>query len=161
MQRMPVRPMPVPPSRTDTAPASLDERIALAELRLLAREARIREGSRALVARVHGAMQPRQLVWPVLGGVASLLGAWWLRRRHRVNRQSVQAAANAQAPEDALQMKAPFPWRRAAAMLWPWVPAEWRARVGQKVSPRIMSLAIDVGLPLALHLFSRSPRPAR
>jgi hypothetical protein len=152
----------VPPSRTDTASNSLDERIALAELRLVAREARIRDRSRALVARVHGAMQPRQLVWPVLGGVASLLGAWWLRRRVRVSHsQPVQAAASATTPEDALQMKASFPWRRALAVLWAWVPAGWRARVGQNVSPRILSLAFEVGLPLALLLFRRTPRPAR
>jgi hypothetical protein len=42
---------------------------------------------------------------------------------------------------------------RGAAIVWPLLPANWRARV----DPRTASLFMAVGLPLAELLFERRP----
>jgi apolipoprotein D and lipocalin family protein len=140
------------PARPEAVHATLDERIAMAESRLVAREQGLRRGADALLQRLRRATEPRRLVWPLLGGVSSLLIVGWAWRRiGGVRHTHGSASAAPERVRAASSGRSDVPWVRAAALAWPLLPAAWRARVG----PGTASLVVAVGLPLAEQLFKR------
>ena len=75
---------PLSPARTELPQGTLDERITLAEQRLVAREQALRHGAQALVQRAQSATEPRRMVRPAvfaLGVLALVWGAARLMRR--------------------------------------------------------------------------------
>jgi hypothetical protein len=145
---------------------TLDERIAQAEQRLVAREQGLRSGWQALTRRAQRATEPRRLVWPVLGVAAALLAAvWLLRRRAGVGMGALAGAVASSASSATFAARTPkpgaarwseLPWVRGTALVWPLLPAHWRARF----SPGTASLMVAVGLPLIEQLFKRRVSPA-
>lgn len=153
---------PLSPARTEPAQGTLDERITLAEQRLVAREQALRHGAQALVQRAQSVTEPRRMVRPAvfaLGVLALVWGAARLMRRRSVGETlhatATATAASATAP--AVSSASRFgevPWMRAAVLLWPLLPAAWRGRMGADTA----STLVAVGLPLAGLLFSKRAR---
>jgi hypothetical protein len=154
---MPKIPPPPPPARTETPMGTLDERIALAEARLMAREQALRQGAQALMQRAQTATEPRRMLRPALYALGALALAWGavrlLRRRRGAESPgtTVVPSSTRVAPASGF---AEVPWVRAAALLWPLLPVAWRGRMG----PEAASVLVAVGLPLAGLLFSRRRR---
>ena len=149
---------PLPPPRTELPKGTLDERIALAEQRLAAREQLLQHDARALLKRVQTATEPRRMLRPVLYALGALALAWGagrlLRRKH-VDRRLRSAAVLATTPAASSASRfGEVPWVRAAALLWPLLPVTWRGRMG----PDTASILVAVGLPLAGLLFSKRQR---
>ena len=145
---MPTTTLP-PPATEPAAGLDLEERIALAEARLLARQERLRRGIQTIGQRVQRRVRPWRRTLPVLGGtlvLGILAGWWWLRRPGR------PAASPAQAPptghDDGL------PWVHLMSLAWPLLPARWRSHV----SPATASAVAGIGLPLLEQLLRRPPR---
>lgn len=138
----------------EAAPGTLEYRIRLAEQRLVAREVKLRAGWCAFGERVQRATEPRRLLLPALAGAMSLLAMWWAARGARGPRPELadRVLASAQARAGGGPRWAELPWARAAAIVWPLLPAAWRARV----SPGTAQLAVAMGVPLAQHLTTRS-----
>jgi len=151
---------PLLPARTEFPPGTLNERIALVEQRLVAREQAWRHGAQALLHRAHKATEPRRMVRPVvyaLGALVLVWGAVRLLRRRRGSAGPGYAAAPAVAPAAASASRfAEVPWARAAALLWPLLPANWRGRMG----PDAASILVAVGLPLVGLMFRSRSRAA-
>lgn len=151
---------PLSPARTEPAQGTLDERITLAEQRLVAREQALRHGAQALVRRAQSATEPRRMVRPAvfaLGVLALVWGAARLMRRRSVGETLHATATAASATAPAVSSASRFgevPWMRAAVLLWPLLPAAWRGRMGADTA----STLVAVGLPLAGLLFSKRAR---
>ncbi len=157
---------PLPLALAEVPQGTLDERIALAEQRLVAREQAFRHGAQALLQRAQVATEPRRMVRPAvfaLGALALVWGAVRLLRRRRVpesvpERAGTTAALVAASAAPSASRSGNVPWVRAAALLWPLLPVAWRGRMG----PDTASLLVAVGLPLAGLLFrkrARAPLP--
>ncbi len=84
---------PMPRPLAEAATVSLDQRIALAEQRLLARQDRLQQRAQMLGQRLRRAITPRHLVMPVLGVLLSLFTTWKLLRA-----SPAPSAAQAPAP---------------------------------------------------------------
>ena len=142
--------------RTETTPASLDNRIHQVELRLIAREERLRRGVTELQVRARESLQPRRLLRPLamLGGVG-LAGAavWWLLRRGRLSRYQAQRP-----PTDThahrrsgwrsrlvavVGLLTVVPWAPVMSLVWPMVPT----RLKQRATPGGAAAALSVALP--------------
>ncbi len=149
---------PLLPARTEFPLSTLGERIALAEQRLVAREQAWRDGAQALLHRAHKATEPRRMVRPVLyalGALALVWGAVRLLRRRRGTEGPGTAAALAATPAAPSALRfGDVPWVRAAAVVWPLLPAAWRGRMG----PDATSILVAVGLPLVGLLFRKRSR---
>lgn len=144
----------------------LDAQIAQLEQRILGRELALRESVQVFARRLHRATRPRQLLSPllplvpVLGGVLALLAlGWWMRR------PSSKALPAGHPPPPLSRNAAGAPpaansasWVRLAGLLWPALPAAWRARV----NPSLVTVVMGAG-PLLLELLSaeRTERPLR
>lgn len=124
----------------------LDARIAEAELRLMAREDRLKHAWTALGERVGEATRPRRLAAPAAGAAALLLVLWWLRRRPPTPERP---------RHDGGPHHARLPWLRLVAFAWPLLPHRWRARV----PPALAEAAVAFG-PWALGLLGRRRRTA-
>lgn len=152
---------PLPPARTELPQGTLDQRIALAEQRLVAREQALRHGAQALLQRARVATEPRRMLRPALYALGVLTLVWGasrlLRRRLGAERPATMAATAPAAPAPRF---GEVSWARAAAQLWPLLPAAWRGRMGTDA----VSIFVALGLPLAGLLFrkrSRAPLQAQ
>ena len=138
---------------------SLDEQIALAELQVIARDARIRHRTQVLVRRVrHEAI--RHAGTGALLGLGGVVLAWWLNRLSRRNAPAPQAAA---APQDEPPHNFEHLFRDAGLtlagmlpMLWPLLPRAWR----RIITPGTASTVLTFIAPLLGRLFRRKPRAA-
>lgn len=155
-------PPPLPP--VEEVLGTLDERIAQAERRLVAREQGLRTGWQGLARRARRATEPRRLVWPVLGTIAALGAAVWLLRGRAgpgigalAGAVASSATVAAGAPKPGAARWRELPWMRGTALVWPLLPAHWRAHLSLATA----SLLVAVGLPLAERLFKPRPLQAR
>jgi len=136
---------------------SLDEQIALAEMQVIARDARIRRRTDLLVRRVrHEAI--KHAGGGALLGLATVGLAWWLNRLSRRDAQAPQPA-DAAAPEpphtfEHLFRDAGITFAGLLPMLWPMLPRAWR----RVVSPATASTVLTFLAPLLGRLFRRKPR---
>ncbi len=152
----PQAPLPARLSRPERAQADLDGRIACVERRLIAREDGVRRRVALLTRRVSHAMQPRQLLTPVLGGLLGLTGLWWLLRgRSGDSGGLVARPASASDRGDPTDPARPggggeLPWVRLLGLAWPLLPERWRNRV----NPATASTVLALGLPLLERLFA-------
>lgn len=141
-----------------TAEPSLDERIALAELAVIRRDARIRLRTDRLVTRVRREAVKQAGVGLLLGAGAIVL-TWGLNRLARRHAPSPESAA-AEAPEPTSSFEDLF--REAGAVLagllpvlWPLLPRGWRNRLTPGTAGTLLSFL----LPLLGRLFRRRPAP--
>ncbi len=135
---------------------SLDEQIALAEMRVIARDARIRRRTDLVVRRVkHEAI--RHAGGGALLGLVTVGLAWWLNRQ---GRRGDPAPAAAAAPPEAshtfehLFRDAGITFATLLPMLWPLLPRAWR----RTVTPGTASTVLTFLAPLLGRLFRRRPR---
>jgi hypothetical protein len=136
---------------------SLDEQIVLAERQVIARDARIRRRTDALVVRVkHKAL--RHAGSGLLIGLGTLALTWWL---NRLNRRNAPTAAPAAAPAGETPSSFEHLFRDAALtlagllpMLWPLLPGKWR----RTVTPGTAGTLLTFLAPLLAKLFRRKPR---
>lgn len=147
----------LPSAHADLPPGTLDERIALAEQRLVSREQGIRRRAQDLLLRAQDVTKPRRLVRPagyVLGAVALLWVATRLLQRRRD--ANLRGTLSPQAPAArAASSVGEVPWARAAGLLWPFLPAAWRGRLGLDSASHLVA----VGVPLAALLFRKRTQP--
>lgn len=136
---------------------TLDERIAMAEQRLMARDERLHSGLQALRRRTRHALQPKRLVWPALGLAAVLLASLWLLRRTRTTDGTDRDVSTSARTDAYSPLAADGPWMRGGLLLWPLLPEHWRARV----NPALASAMVAIGLPLLQWLLKRRPRVRR
>ncbi len=134
----------------------LDEQIALAEQAVIARDARIRRRTDALVVRVK-----REAVKHAGGGLLLGVGtvalAWWLNRRNA----PPPAAAAAPGPEapstfEHLFRDAGLTLAGLLPVLWPMLPRAWR----RSVTPGTASTLLTFIAPLLGRLLRRKTRQA-
>jgi hypothetical protein len=139
---------------------SLDDRIALAEQAVIARDLRIRRRADAIVHRVK-----RETVKHAGGGLLLGLGAvaltWWLNRLSRRNAPPPEQAAAAPQPEshtfEHLFRDASVTLASLLPMLWPMLPRTWR----RIVTPGTASTMLTFLAPLLGRLFRRKPKPGQ
>ena len=148
------------PPRLPPPEMSLDEQIALAEMQVIARDARIRHRTDVLVRRVrHEAI--RHAGGGALLGLGTVALTWWLNRLSRRNAAPPQPAAAAQEPPphnfEHLFRDAGITLAGLLPMLWPMLPRHWR----RVVTPGTASTVLTFIAPLLGRLFRRKPRPAR
>jgi len=122
--------MASPPRLASPVPElSLDEQIALAEQAVIARDARVRRRTDALVARVK-----RDAIRHAGGGLLLGLGTvaltWWLNRLARKHPPAPEpAAAPAQEPPSTFEhlfRDASITLAGLLPVLWPMLPRAWR-----------------------------------
>jgi apolipoprotein D and lipocalin family protein len=138
--------------RAEAEPGDLDARILRAEGRLLAREDRLHLGIHALGVRLRHSLQPRRLLLPAACAGAALVALFWLfrhRRHARVQGQQADAARPSRTPRTGGR------WVPLAGLVWPMLPAHWRARV----NPTVARLALGTGMPLLELLLARPESP--
>lgn len=138
---------------------SLDEQIALAEMQVVARDARIRRRTGALVSRAkHEAL--RHAGGGLLLGIGTVALTWWLNRLGRKNAPPpAPAAASAEAPStfEHLFRDVSLTLAGLLPMLWPMLPRTWR----RSVTPGTASTVLTFLAPLLGRLFRRKQRQAR
>ena len=145
--------LPSPPK-----PLSLDEQIALAELAVIRRDARIRHRTDALVRRVkHDAL--KHAGGGLLLGIGTVALTWWLNRLSRKNAPPPQPAAASEAPAasstfEHLFRDAGITLAGLLPVLWPMLPRAWR----RLVSPGTASTVLTFIAPLMGRLFRRKAR---
>ena len=152
------------PSPLSESPlGTLDERIALAERRLISREQAVLHSAQALVQRAHEATRPRRLVRPAVYALGALALVWGAGRLLGSRRNTRKPRHTPASPLATPEYRSPsrlgeVPWARGAALLWPLLPGAWRGRVG----PDAASMLVAVGVPLAGLLFrKRSQAPSQ
>jgi hypothetical protein len=154
----PTMPPPLLPARSELPQGTLDERITLAEQRLVAREQSLRHGAQALLQRAQEATKPRRMLRPALYALGALVLVWGaarlMRRKPAAERPGTPAASAATPVGSSVSRFGEVPWVRAAAPLWPFLPVAWRGRMG----PDAASILVAVGLPLAGLLFKKRTR---
>ncbi len=136
---------------------SLDEQIALAERAVIARDARIRRRTDALVARVR-----RDAIRHAGGGLLLGLGTvaltWWLNRLARRNPPAPEpAAAPMHGPPSTFEhlfRDAGITLAGLLPVLWPMLPRAWR----RSVTPGTASTLLTFIAPVLGRLFRRRPR---
>lgn len=134
-----------PPAPRD---ASIDDRIAAAERRLLAREAWLRQGLQTLNVQAREAVQPRRHAKSLLGLAAALAGlAWWWMRRRGAHPPRLRAASAGPAPAprhaglgDAMLQMLP--------LALPLLPAAWRQRISPGAATALATVAVSLGQKL-------------
>ena len=147
------------PPRLPPPEMSLDEQIALAEMQVVARDARIRRRTDLLVRRVkHEAI--RHAGGGALLGLGTVALTWWLNRLSRRNAASPQPAATPQEPPphtfEHLFRDAGITLAGLLPMLWPMLPRHWR----RMVTPGTASTVLTFIAPLLGRLLRRKQRPA-
>ena len=152
----PSAPPPASLSHPDPEAGSLDERILRAELRLIAREDRLRRGMHTAAGQVRQAVSPRRLIVPVAGGAMAVGALWWLWRRAGRRASHSDPAAPARqngagsAPTDSAGPPCPPFWLELISLAWPMMPTAWRERLGPGTAG-----AITLALPLVERWLSR------
>lgn len=116
----------------------IDARILAVEQRLIAREARLREGAAGLAGQLRQTLQPQRLLLPAGGVVLGIAALLSLRRRH-------PAMPAPPRPPGALP---DVPWTHLLGLAWPMLPERWRHRI----NPAVASSLVTLGLPLAERL---------
>jgi hypothetical protein len=138
---------------------SLDEQIALAEMQVIARDARIRRRTDLLVRRVR-----HSAITHAGGGALLGLGAvaltWWLNRLGRRNAAPPEpAAATQEQPSHTFEhlfRDAGITLAGLLPVLWPMLPRHWR----RMVAPGTASTVLTFIAPLLGRLFRRKARQA-
>jgi len=138
---------------------SLDEQIARAETQVIARDARIRRRTDALVVRVkHEAL--RHAGSGLLIGLGTIALTWWLNRLNRRNAPpAAPAAAAAGEPSSTFEhlfRDAGITLAGLLPMLWPMLPRSWR----RTVTPGTAGTLLTFLAPLLGKLFRRKARKA-
>jgi apolipoprotein D and lipocalin family protein len=129
------------PARAEQVPSGdLDARIRAAELRVIERDEQFRSRARAVLQQTQQALSPRRWKLPLVGVGAGLLVLWLLASRRRASARAMVGATTAPASPPASAL----PWTQLLALVWPLVPAHWRARV----SPGTAAALTSVALPL-------------
>jgi hypothetical protein len=147
--------LPLPAAELD-----LDEQIALAELAVIARDARIRRRTDALVVRIkHDAV--KHVGSGLLLGIGTFALTWWLNRLNRRNAAPAAAApaAEAEAPSTFEQLfrDAGLTLAGLLPVLWPMLPRAWR----RTVTPGTASTVLTFLAPLLGRLLRRKNRQAK
>ena len=134
---------------------TLDEQIALAEMQVIARDARIRRRADLLVRRVkHEAI--KHAGGGALLGLVTVGLAWWLNRQGRRGEPAPPAAAQ-ETPHTSFEhlfRDAGITLAGLLPMLWPMLPRAWR----RTVTPGTVSTVLTFLAPLLGRLFRRRPR---
>jgi hypothetical protein len=131
-------------------PLSLDERIRLAELRLIAREDSLKRRIDVLGDRLQVVLHPRRYIAPAVGIAVAAWSLWMMLSRRPARRAATRAE-----PRRMTSALSELPWMHLLALVWPLLPVGWRARV----SPATVATVVSLGLPLAERLFTpRAPR---
>jgi len=131
----------------DESALSLDERIRRAELRLIAREDSLKRRIDLLGQRVQEALRPRRYLTPAIGVAAASWALWMMLSRRRARATAPGATARAAAGGTLGEL----PWMHLLPLVWPLLPAAWRARI----NPATVATVVSLGLPLAGRLFAR------
>jgi hypothetical protein len=126
---------------------SLDERIRRAELRLIAREDRVKRHLDLFGHRMHEALQPRRYVAPAIGIAVASWALWLMLSRRRARASVPGAPARAHTSGTLSEL----PWMHLLPLVLPLLPAAWRARI----NPATAATVVSLGLPLAARLFAR------
>ena len=137
---------------------SLDEQIALAEMQVMARDARIRHRTDVLVRRIrHEAI--RHAGGGALLGLGTVALTWWLNRLGRRHAPAPAAAAQEQPSHtfEHLFRDVSITLAGLLPMLWPMLPRHWR----RMVTPGTASTVLTFIAPLLGRLFRRRQRQAR
>lgn len=146
-------PPPLPPARTERPQGTLEERIALAEDRLVARQQALQHGAQALVLRARAALEPGRMVRTAAYTLGGLTLVWvavrLLGRRPRAEETHTDATSAGAPSAPTASRSRKVPWERAAALIWPLLPVAWRGRLG----PDAASILVTVCLALAGLLF--------
>jgi apolipoprotein D and lipocalin family protein len=134
-----------------SADAELQQRIGLAEQRVVARDAALQQHWIEMRRHWQQRLEPRRWLKPALAGGAGLGLLWWItHRRPPSPRYAATSSAAKPAPRTA-------PWVHAIGLVWPLLPAQWRARI----SPGTAAALASVGLPLLERLVARPQAPPR
>lgn len=119
--------------------AELDERIRMAEIRLVRREENLHRRAERFTRRLDHATRHRRLVVPIVGALASVgVLALFAGRRTRTPGGAQLSKAVARSPGQGAG------WVRLLGLGWPLMPASIRSRV----NPAAASTVLAVGLPL-------------
>jgi apolipoprotein D and lipocalin family protein len=149
--------MRAPDPETDLL--TLQQRIVLAEDRLVARQHRLRSRLAEIEAGAREELRPQRLLTPLLGaGLAALVTGWlWHRLTPLLGRG--RAPAPAQPPLSAAGLGAGLAWSELLLIAWPLLPARWR----RGLTPASASALLALGLPVFRRLVgteSNGPPPA-
>lgn len=127
----------------------LDEQIRALELRLIARDERVRAQTRALFDQAQQTLSPRRLVRrlvkPALvaaGGAALLVVGSLLRRPRAVNTPG--GVGRIDARHRPARSRPALPWTQLLALAWPLVPASVRSRISPATAAALASLALPL-----------------
>jgi hypothetical protein len=135
------------------AEMSLDEQIALAEMQVIARDARIRHRTDVLARRIrHEAI--KHAGGGALLGLATVGLSWWLNRMSRKNAPAPASTAAQQEPPHTFEhlfRDASLTLTALLPMLWPMLPRTWR----RVVTPGTASTVLTFIAPLLGRLFRR------
>ncbi|MBZ8142003.1 lipocalin [Rubrivivax gelatinosus] len=133
---------PVPPPEAD-----LDQRIAAAEQALVARQRRLVDAVDDLGRRVRHAASPWRLAATGAGLLLAGTTLWWSLRRG-----GPPASAGSEPSSAASGAAHAVPWVGLLGLVWPLLPARWRARS----SPGTVAAVMSIGLPL-VHKLMKGP----
>jgi hypothetical protein len=138
---------------------TLDEQIALAEMQVIARDARIRRRTDALVSRAkHEAL--KHAGGGLLLGIGTVALTWWLNRLSRKNAPPpAPSAASTEEPPSTFEhlfRDVSLTLAGLLPMLWPMLPRGWR----RTVTPGTASTLLTFLAPLLGKLFRRKQRQA-
>ena len=138
---------------------SLDEQIALAEMQVIARDARIRHRTQVLVRRVKNDVV-RHAGSGALLGLGTVALTWWLNRlRHRNAPDPQPATATREQPSHSFEhlfRDVGITLAGLLPMLWPMLPRAWR----RLLTPGTASTVLTFVAPLLGRLFRRKPSQA-
>ncbi len=138
---------------------TLDEQIALAEMQVIARDARIRRRTDALVARTKREAL-KHAGGGLLLGIGTVALTWWLNRLSRKNSPPpAAAAASSEEPPSTFEhlfRDAGITLAGLLPMLWPMLPRAWR----RTVTPGTAGTLLTFLAPLLGRLFRRKARRA-
>ncbi len=138
---------------------TLDEQIALAEMQVIARDARIRRRTDALVSRAkHAAL--KQAGGGLLLGVGTVALTWWLNRLSRKNSPPAPPAGPSAEPPPTFEhlfRDAGITLAGLLPMFWPMLPRAWR----RTITPGTAGTLLTFLAPMLGRLFRRKSRQAQ
>ena len=141
---------PYPENSSPATDLDLEARIALAEAAVIARDARIRRRSRALVQRVE-----RGIVRHSLAGLAVAAGTglvtWWLGRRRPGEASAPREPEAKPSGAEHFAREAGLSIASLLPLIWPYMPREVR----RTVTPGTASTVLAIIAPLFARLFRR------
>jgi len=147
----PHAPLPSSLAATEPSDVDLDTRIQYVEQRLILREENLRRTARQFSDRVHDALRPARLLWPLAGLAAVAAAGFGLHALWRGRREPARIAVGPAGPGMAADGVPAMPWVRLLGLAWPLLPQRWRARV----SPATVSAVMSLGLPMLEGLLGR------